>query len=165
MGIYRAYAVDSGGISIGGTSATAALYCLPTTTSDANIVRIKVAIEAASTPAPPSNGSVLFTLAKVTGSLTGGATALATPLGAATSLAANTTFKSGSSSISGLTAGVTLWTGVVPFTAGAAWEDAYENTGAEIYLPAGTAAYCMYFTAASGAGSGCNARVILNFAE
>jgi hypothetical protein len=164
MGIYRAYEVDSSGISIGGTSATPALYCLPTTTSDANIVRIKVAIEAASSPAPPSNGSVLFQLAKVTGTQGGGATALADPIGPST-LAANTTFKSGSTAITGLTQGVTLWTGVVPFTAGASWEDAYENTGLEIYLPSGTAAYCMYFTAASGAGSGCNARVILNFSE
>lgn len=164
MGIARAYSVDSAGISIGGTSATPALYMLPTTTSDANIVRIKVAVEAASSPAPPSNGSLLWQLAKVTGSQAGGVTATSQPT-TSISLASNTTFKSGSTSITGLTQGVTLWTGVIPFTAGASWEDAYENTGLEIYLPAGTAAYCMYFTAASGAGSGCNARVVLNFTE
>ena len=164
MSIYRAYSVDSAGISIGGTSATPALYILPTTTSDANIVRIKVAVEAASSPAPPSNGSILWVLAKVTGTVGGGATVTGQPT-TASSLAANTTFKSGSTALTGLTQGVTLWTGVVPFTAGASWEDAYENTGLEIYLPSGTAAYCMYFTAASGAGSGCNARVVLNFSE
>ena len=164
MSMFRPYEVDSLGISIGGTSATPALYILPTTTSDANIVRIKVAIEAASSPAPPSNGSVLWVLSKVTGSVGGGASVTAQPIGPST-LAANTTFKSGSTALTGLTQGVELWAGVVPFTAGAWAEDTFENTGMEVYLPSGTAAYCMYFTAASGAGSGCNARVVLNFAE
>lgn len=164
MAIYRGYEVDSLGISIGGTSATPALYILPTTTSDANILRVKCAIEAASSPAPPSNGSVLFTLSKVTGTVGGGASVTAQPTGPS-SLAANTTFKSGSTSLTGLTQGVELYAAVVPFTSGAWSEDTFENTGLEIYLPAGTAAYCVYFQAASGAGSGCNARVILNFAE
>jgi len=50
------------------------------------------------------------------------------------------------------------------FTAGAAWSDDFENTGLEINIPA-SGTYCVYFIAASGAGSGCSARCILWFAE
>lgn len=164
MSVFRAYSIDSTGVSISGTGAIPVLYILPTTTSDANIVRIKVAVEAASTPAPPSNGSVLWTLVKVTGSVGGGGSVTSVPTGVST-LASNTTFKSGSTPITGLTAGVTLWTGVTPFTAGGCWEDAYENTGIEVYVPQGTAALALYMTAASGAGSGCNGRAMLNFTE
>lgn len=161
MSIYRAYEVDSGGVSIGGASATEILYITPASTADCNIVKVKVAIEGASSPAPPSNGSVLFTINKVTGSASGGSGITPTPTGQS-ALAAQTTVKG--SGVTGLTAGVEYWAGVVPFTAGASWSDDFENTGLEINLAA-SGLYAVYFTAASGAGTGCNARVVLWIAE
>lgn len=164
MPVYRGYNVDSLGVSIAGTSATPLLYMATTSTNDANILRINVAIDAASSPAPPSNGSVLFQLAKVTGTVGGGG-AVTPQITGPSSLAANTTFSSANAgALTGLTQGVSLWEAEIPFTAGAWKEDAYENTGLEINLGA-SGKWCIYFTAASGAGSGCNARAQLWFAE
>ncbi len=163
MAMARIYESDSGGVSIAGTSATPALYFSAPSTADANLCKIKVAIEGASSPAPPSNGSVLFVLAKVTGTVGGGA-AVTPQLTSPAGPASNLTVKSGSTALTGLTQGVTLWTGVVPFTAGASWSDDFENTGLEVYLAA-SGLYAVYFTAASGAGTGCNARVITWHAE
>jgi hypothetical protein len=106
---------------------------------------------------------VLFTLNKVTGSVGGGAAVTANPT-TASALAANTTFKSGSTTLTGLTQSTEYWAAVVPFTTGASWSDDLENTGLEITIPA-SGTYAVYFTAAAGAGSGCNARVMLWFAE
>jgi hypothetical protein len=158
MSIYRAYEINSGLISISGTSAVPALYVAPTSTNDTNIVRVHVAIEAVSSPAPPSNGSVYFSLNKVTGSVAGGSSVTPSPVGQST-LAARTTWTSGSTALTGLTQSTEVWGATVPFTAGASWEDAFENTGLEINLP-NSGTYSFYFVSASGAGSGCSARII-----
>jgi hypothetical protein len=163
VSIYRAYEVDSAGISISGTSLTPALYIAAAAAADCNVVKLKVAVEGASSPSPPSNGSVLFTLNKVTGAVGGGATVTASPTGQS-SLAAQTTFKSGSTALTGLTQSTEYWATVIPFTTGAQWSDDFENTGLEVNVPA-SGTYAVYFTAAAGAGSGCNARVMLWFAE
>jgi hypothetical protein len=156
--MYRGFEIDSGLISIAGTSLTPALYLTPGASADTNIVRIKVSVEAVSSPAPPSNGSVYFSLNKVTGTKAGGSAVTPTPVGPSP-VVASTTYSSGSTAITGLTQSTEVWGGVVPFTAGAWAEDTYENTGLEIYIPeSGT--YCFYFIAPSGAGSGCSARVI-----
>lgn len=164
MATSRAYQVDSLGVSIGGTSATPILYIAPTSTNDVNIVKAKFCIEAASTPTPPSNGSVLFQIAKVTGTKAGGGAVTPSQLSGVV-LAANTVFSSANSAaITGLTQSTVYWTGVVPFAAGASWSDEEENTGLELNIPA-SGIYAVYFTAASGAGSGMNARVVLNITE
>lgn len=165
MSTSRPYFVDSLGVSIGGTSATPILYIAPTATNDLYVSRIRVAIEAASSPAPPSNGSVLFQLVKVTGSKAGGGAVVPAPVGANAALAANTVFSSANSAaITGLTLSTEYWAHPIPFAAGASWEDSLENTGFERYIPA-SGLYAVYFTAASGAGSGCNARVTIDFTE
>jgi hypothetical protein len=163
MGMFRAYEIDSGLISIAATTAVPALYVAPTATNDTNLVRIKVSIEAGASPAPPSNGSVFFSLNLVTGTQAGGASVTPTQLSGST-LAARTAYTSGSTAITGLTQSTELWGGVVPFTAGAWAEDAYENTGLEINIPL-SGKYCFYFAAPGGAGSGMNARVIAWSAE
>lgn len=164
MAMFRAYEIDSGLVSIGGTSQTQVLYLSTPSTADTNIVRIKVSVEAVSSPAPPSNGSVLFQLMNATGTVAGGAALTPTQLSGAT-LAARSTWKSNSTSITGMTVGSTeYWAGTVPFTAGAWAEDTYENTGLEINVPV-SSQLIFYFTAASGAGSGCSARVIAYAAE
>lgn len=160
MAVYRSYEIDSGAVSISGTAAIPLLYIAPGSGNDMNILRVKVMIEAASTPAPPSNGSVLFQISAVTGSVGGGASLTPTKL-SSSSLIAQTAYKGGTTAITGLTQSATeYWAHAVPFTAGASWEDAMENTGLEINVPA-SATWCLYSTAASGAGSGCTARAIL----
>lgn len=163
MGMARAYSVDSGLISISGTSAVPALYIAPTSTNDCNLVKFKVSVEGVSSPAPPSNGSVFFTLNKVTGTKAGGASVTPSQLSGAT-LAANTVFSSGSTALTGLTQSTEFWAQPVPFTAGAFASDDFENTGLEVNIPA-SGTWSMYFVAASGAGSGCSARVVLWFTE
>lgn len=164
MAMYRAYEIDSGLVSISGTSATPILYVDTVSTADTNLLRVKVSVEAVSSPAPPSNGSVFFSLNAITGTQAGGAGLTPTQLSGGT-LAARTTWKSGSTAITGLTQGsVEYWGGVVPFTAGAWAEDTYENTGLEVNIPISTQ-LCFYFVAPSGAGSGCSARVICYAAE
>jgi hypothetical protein len=164
MATSRSYFVDSLGVSIGGTSATPILYIAPTSSNDLNVCRIRCSVEAASSPAPPSNGSVLFQLVKVTGTKGGGGAVTPAQLSGAT-LAANTVFASANAAaLTGLTASTEYWAHPVPFAAGASWEDSFENTGFERYIPA-SGIYAVYFTAASGAGSGCNARVTLDFSE
>lgn len=167
MSMARTYEVDSGLVSIAGTSLTPLLYIATTATNDANITRIKCSVEAVSAPAPPSNGSIFFSLNKVSGTVGGGATVTATQL-AGSVLAANTTFKSGSTALTGLTQGAEYWPGPAPLTSGAWVEDAYENTGFEISVPANVSSagiFAVYFIAPSGAGSGLSARCALWFAE
>ena len=159
----RTYMADSGLVSIGGTSATPALYLSTTSTQTLTIAKIKVSVEGVSSPAPPSNGSVFFALSVVTGSVGGGATVTPTQV-AGPALAAQTTWKSGSTALTGLTQTTEVWPFTVPFTAGASWADDHENTGLEFPVPI-SGLYAVYFTAASGAGSGCSARVVAWFAE
>ena len=164
MALSRTYFVDSLGVSIGSASATPALYIAPTSTNDLTVCRIRVSVEAASTPSPPTNGSVLFQLCKVTGTKAGGGAVTPANTGQG-ALAANTVFSSAqSASITGLTQSTVYWAHPIPFATGASWEDSFENTGFERYIPA-SGIYAVYFTAASGAGSGCNARVTLDFTE
>ena len=158
MSMARAYEIDSGLVSIGGTSLTPILYLAPTATNDVNIVRIKVSVEAVSSPAPPSNGSVFFSLNKTTGTKAGGAAVTPTPIGQS-SLAANTVWSSGSTALTSLTQSTEYWAGVVPFTSGAWSEDTFENTGLEVNVPA-SGTFSFFFISPSGAGSGCSARVI-----
>lgn len=158
MAVFRGYEIDSGLISISGTSLVPALYIAPAASADCNIVRIKVSVEAVSSPAPPSNGSIFWSLNTVTGTKGGGASVTPSKLGSS-GLAANTVFSSGSTALTSLTATTELWGGVIPFTAGAWAEDTYENTGLEINLAASSTS-SFYFIAPSGAGSGCSARVI-----
>jgi hypothetical protein len=162
--IYRGYTIDTGAVSIGGTSATPLLYLSTPSTATTALVRVSALVEAASSPAPPSNGSVYFGLYAVTGSQAGGASVTPTKL-SPSGLAAQTTYVSGSTAITGLTQGaLSGWSHAVPFTSGASWEDAFENTGVEVWVEASTK-LCFYFVAASGAGSGMTARLILETAE
>lgn len=159
----RTYMADSGLVSIGGTSATPALYLATSTVQTLSLAKMKVDIEGVSSPAPPSNGSVFFALCLVTGTQGGGAGVTPTQL-SGPALAAQSTWESGSTSITGLTQSTEIWPMTVPFTAGASWSDDFENTGLEFAVPI-SGKYAVYFTAASGAGTGCSARVMLWFSE
>lgn len=163
MALARYYEINSGLINITGSTAVPILFMSTGSTVTANVLRLKVSIEGVSSPAPPNNGSVYFSLNVVTGTKGGGSAVTPAPTTADT-LASNVTCSSGSTSLTGLTASTELWGAAVPFASGAAWEDAYENTGLEVYLKA-SGQWAVYMIAASGFGSGCAARVILNTAE
>lgn len=163
MAMYRAYEVDSKGVSVA-TGVTPLLYFATGSTVDCNVFRFRGVIEAVSSPAPPTNGSCVFTINVVTGTVAGGGSV--TPAQRAGNvLAANTTFTSANAAaITGLTPGVQVAYMEVPFAAGAWEQDAWENTGFEIGI-APSSKYCVYASAPSGAGSGCSFRTVLGFAE
>jgi hypothetical protein len=163
MAIARYYEINGGLVPISAATALPLLYISTPSTADTNVLRIKVSVEAVSSPAPPSNGSVYFSLNLVTGTKAGGAAATPTKL-SASGLASNVTYSAGSTAITGLTPTTEYWGAAVPFTSGAAWEDAYENTGLEIYLPV-SSQFAMYVISPSGFSSTCAARAILNTSE
>lgn len=162
--MFRPYFVPSGVGNISGTTAIPLLYIAPTSTNDLWITRIFVSIPAVSSPAPPNNGSVYFSLNLVTGSKAGGVAVTPSKEGPS-SLAANTVFSSGAvTPITGLTQSTELWGRDVPFAGGASWEDSLENTGFQRYIPA-SGIYAVYYIAPSGAGTGMGARVDLDICE
>lgn len=163
MSVARYYTIDSGLVTIGSLSATPMLYISSPSTADSNILRVKADVVAVSSPAPPSNGSIFAQVCKVTGTKGGGASVTPVLTSQAT-LASQLTYSSGSTALTGLTQGVELWADDVPFAAGAEFEDAYENTGLEIWLKE-SGQYAVYFTAASGFGSGMAMRCILSTSE
>lgn len=161
----RTYTADSGLIAIGVTTAVPAFYIAPTATNDIVICRIKVQVEATSnqSASPSTNNSILFQLSTVTGAVGGGASITPKQV-SGTTLAANTVFKSGSTALTGLTQTTEFWQNAIALSAGAWAEDAYENTGLEIPLPASSLS-CFYFTAASGFGSNLSARITVTGVE
>lgn len=166
MGMYRAYAVDSGLVALSATGDTPLLYLAPTSTNDANVIAVKASIETGSSaPTAVSNGNLLFSLNVVTGTKGGGGAVTPSKLG--TSLAANTVASSAASAaLTGLTKSTELWAGAVPFTAGAFTNEAWENTGREVNLAA-SSLNCFYVNCPSGPGDGANwfVRVVAWLAE
>jgi hypothetical protein len=101
MSMFRAYLADSGSIALSGTSSIPYLYFAPTSTNDANIVKVKLMVPGSSGAAPSSNADVIGALYKVTGTV-GGSTGVTPAQVAGNVLAANTVVDAASSS-SGLT--------------------------------------------------------------
>lgn len=162
--MFRPYFVPSGVGNISGTTAIPLLYLAPTSTNDCWVSRIFVATPAVSSPAPPGNGSVYFSLNVVSGTKAGGVAVTPTKNGPS-SLVANTVCSTGQATpITGLTQGAEMWGRDVAFTGAGSWEDALENTGLERYLFAGLQ-YAVYYVATSGAGTGMGARVDLDIVE
>jgi hypothetical protein len=161
--MYRGYEVDSKGVAIA-TGATPILYFATGASNDANILRFRGIVESISTPTPATNGSVIFTINAVTGTVGGGGSV--TPVQRSGNLlAAQTVFTSANAAaITGLTQGNQYAYMEVPYAGGQWEEDAWENTGLEIGI-APSSKYCVYALAPSGAGSGCDFRTILKFAE
>lgn len=161
MATSRPYFVDSGAVSIGGTVATPALYGAAPAGADFDIAGIRVSVVSGGSPAPPTNASIFAALAVVSGTVGGGATAAARPVGQST-LAAQSTWKSGSTALTGLTEGNVLWSHNIPYAAGASWGEWFPS-GFERNVPA-TGLIAVYFTA-SAAGSGMSFEVTLDLAE
>jgi hypothetical protein len=164
MASFRPYFVDSGTVTIGTTTATPMLYIQPSGSADMNISALRVSVEGISSPAPASNASLLFSLNKVTGTVGGGATVTGAPVNGGTT-SSTTSFKSAATAaLTGLTASTEYWAHPVPYAAGSSWGEVLGGTGFERNIPPG-GTYAVYFTAQAGAGSGCTARVTLDYGE
>lgn len=164
MSMYRGYIVDTGLIAVSASSVPL-LYLAPTSSNDANIVKIKFAVSGSSGAAPASNADIVGLFNIVTGTV-GGNTAVTPRQVSGNTLAANTVcdFATASTGLTGLTAGNLLWVGDVPQTSGATWADDDPNTGIEIALLPSTK-YAFYAGSAAGAGTDMNVRFTVWFAE
>jgi hypothetical protein len=163
MSMFRLYEVDSKGVAVA-ASATPVLYFATTSTNDAHVVRFRGICEGVSvSSAPPTNASIIYTINVVTGTVGGGGSVTPIQRGGPT-LAANTTFTSANAAaITGLTQGNQVGILEIPYATGAWEEDAWENTGGEVDIPA-SGKYCVY-AIASQAGTACNFRTVLKFTE
>lgn len=161
MALGRAYTVTSGLVTYTGTSATPIFYGAATSTATADIQAIRIGLYSGSSASYPTNGTVLAQLSRVTGTVGGGGTVTAVPHNSA-DIAANTTFKDGTTGITGLTQGVTLWQQSLPFTAGANWAE-WASPGSEWRVPA-SGLFAVYLTASS-AGTATQFEVELVFGE
>jgi len=160
----RPYFVSSGLIAISGTSAVPMLYGTTTSTADVNIAAIRVACEAASGGTPPGNASLLFQLAVVTGSVGGGGGAITAAHTGTSTQAANTTFISGSTALTGLTKSTVIWEHPIALTAGSSWEDTFVPGEFERNF-AVSVQFAVYYLAANGAGTSMNAKCTMDFLE
>jgi len=167
MSMYRPYYIDSGLISVSGTGVLGPLlYFAPPATADCSIIALVCSVEVdATNPTAVSNSDLFFTLNTTTGTKAGGS-AVTPNITGPSSLAANTVVSSGTVAITGLTQSTERWGHPVPFTAGAFTDQAWENTGREIYLGASstTAFYCRV-PVGPGAGAGFFMRVEAWIAE
>jgi hypothetical protein len=154
--MYRPYMVDSGLIAFSATGLSAPLlYFAPPSTSDANIISIRVSAEVSgSAPTAVSNSDLYFSLNTVTGTKAGGA-AVTPAILSPSSLAATTVASSGTTAITGLTQSTELWGAPVPFAGGAFITDSWENTGREINLGASSKT-AFFLTVPAGPGAGAN---------
>jgi hypothetical protein len=161
MAIGRTYTVDSGLQTLASTSQTCLLVGTCASTNPVDIQAIRVAIHSGSGVSYPSNGSVQVLLARASGTIGGGtSTATVNPHNAG-DIAANTTWKDNSTSISA-TIGTILWGQVLPFTAGANWAE-WVTPGAE-WRVAASASVGVYLTCSS-AGTATKFQIELVTAE
>jgi hypothetical protein len=125
------------------------LYGVTAATGDLNISAVRVSCMGAA--AFPSNASFVASLNINTGAQAGGQTAVARSLAGASSLAANTVFKTAggtsAAAITGLTMTTELWAQNLPFTAGANWGEWF-TPGFEINIPISTQ-FALFITASS----------------
>ena len=168
MALGRFYTADSGLCALATTTASALFWAWPgaaTVTMDIAAIRLGVTYTGG-TPSYPSNGTVTFQLARVTGTITGGATVTPNPHNSS-DIAANSVWKSASTAITVQpTVGVILWEQQLPFTAGANWAE-YLTPGMEWRVPAsgtaGTGIALMSTQSSAGTNTAFSAELV--FAE
>lgn len=156
MAIGRAYKVgvfDTStwtptGATVASTTTTPILYGLTGANSDLNITNIHIGGIGAA--AFPSNASVYFSINGLTGTKAGGNAATAVQLSgvAKTTLATwSTAGGASAAAITGTTATTEYWGHILPFTAGASWED-WVTPGFEVNIPVSTG-FAVYVTCSS----------------
>jgi len=157
---FRPYFADSGAVSIASSSATPALYVASAAGADLDILEVRASVSG-SGGTVPSNTSILVQYSIVTGTVGGGAAVTPRPVGQG-STAAQSTWKSGSTALTGLTQGNVLWSCDIPYAAGSFLLEPFQD-GFERNVPAGTLG-AFYFTAGS-AGSGYSVAFRVDFTE
>jgi len=158
----RIYTVTSGLVTYTSTTATPVLFGSAGSTVTADIMALRIGSYAGSSVSYPSNGTILAQLCRPTGTQAGGSSALTPAPHNSADIAANTTWKDGTTAITGLTAATFLWQQALPFTAGANWAE-WVTPGAEWRLPA-SGQVAVYLTASS-AGTATQFEVQITFAE
>ena len=151
MGEGRTYTGTSNLVSYGTTTTTAIFAGSASSTAPYDIDCVRVGIHAGGTaPAFPSNASVLWQLSRTTGAIGGGSSIASTRIAPhnTTDVASNIGYlsdASGGSAITGLTQGVNLRQGVLPFTAGQEVVE-WVTPGKEWRISAGTT-WALFVTA------------------
>jgi hypothetical protein len=164
MSLGRAYTADSGVVGVASGSQAILLWGYPTlATASMDIEAIRVSVLGATSF--PSNASVACTLARTTGTPSGGAAITPNPHNPADQIAAST-WKSGSTALTGFSVGVVVWEQNIPFTAGANWAE-WVTPGAEWRVVGSATAgsgIAVYVTCSS-AGTGTTFQCEVVFAE
>lgn len=165
MALGRYYTAESGGCALATTTPSALIWAWPgAATVTMDIVAIRVGVAGGSSF--PTNGVVQVQLARVTGTIAGGATITPNPHNPG-DIAAQSAWRSASTAITTQpTVGVVLWGQQLPFTAGANWAE-WVTPGLEWRVPAsataGTGIALMTTQSAAGTGTSFTAEIV--FAE
>jgi hypothetical protein len=162
MSIGRSYKVGvfdtstwlpTGAAVAGVTTPVPILYGLTASTSDLNITNMRMGVMGAS--AFPSNADAFFSINQLSGTKAGGNPATPVQLSGVTKATLATWSTAGGTSAAAITGTTAIapeyWGQVLPFTAGASWED-WVTPGFEVNIPVSTG-FAVYVTCSS-AGTG-----------
>jgi hypothetical protein len=134
MALGRVYTIDSGLVTVATTAQTCILAGTTSAVQTFYVEALRIGIHSGASVSYPPNGSVLAQLLRSTGAAANGGTATKNPANVG-DLAAQSTWLSGSTAITGLTAtAVEPWGQELPFTAGSNWGE-WWTPGAEIQVP------------------------------
>jgi hypothetical protein len=146
MSLGRTFTVDSGAQVLGSVTTQQVFLGITTGTIPAYIEAIRISVLGATTF--PANASITCVLARASaGYAAGGTTVTANPH-LSGDVAALTTFKNASTTLTTYTIGAFLWSQNIPLTAGSNWAE-WVTPGAEWIIPGGTAFAAVYVTASS----------------
>jgi hypothetical protein len=163
MASRRTYFVKSGAVTLNSTSMIPVLVGSAPSTADFNLVGLRVASQAVSSPSPQNNGSILGAVYVVTGTLAGGASVTPQQLGGNTLGAKSTWTSASSAAITGLTLGAELWEQPIGTGGGSGWGEWFPDSFEIPCAPSTLIAIC--YSAAAGYGSGMAFSTTANFAE
>jgi hypothetical protein len=154
--VQRVYTATTNLVAYGTTTTVAIMAGSANTTNPLDIECIRVGIHTSgTTPSYPSNASILWQLSRTTGTIGGGSSIAATRIAPhnTTDVASNigALYDASSAAITGLTQGVNLRQGVLPFTAGQEVVE-WVTPGSEWRISAGTA-FGLFVTSPGGAGT------------
>ena len=153
----RVYTATTNLVSYGTTTTLPIMAGSANTTNPLDIECIRIGIHTAGTaPTYPSNASILWQLSRTTGAIGGGSSIASTRIAPhnTTDVASNIGAlydASGGSAITGLTQGVSLRQGVLPYTAGQEVVE-WVTPGSEWRISAGTA-FGLFVSSPGGAGT------------
>lgn len=121
----RVYTIDSGVFTVATTTQTCLLVGTTSSVQTFSVIAVRVGIYSGASVSYPSNGTAHLQLLRSTGTAAGGGTATKNAKTSfASLLACQSSWLSGSTAITGLTAtSVEPWGQILPFSAGANWAE------------------------------------------